>query len=372
VGNGLFPLLPLFASSLGAAPDLIGLYLALVSASITAGALMPGWLPERLSRRGLLIAGSSLGVPALLLLSGATALWQIIPLTCLLWFSGGICIALSSVYTGLLSRAGTRGRTFSLVALSSPCGLLVGGLLVGGLVTGWGYPATFRALAGLWAVLPCTFAVALSDLPAPSRPAQGLVPAQGRIAERWPLLLLAGALLSAASISVSQLGTSFAMQALRFSQAAIASTTTVSGLVMFPIVLLLGVVADRFGRRGLLLAGYLVTACGAVSLGASTALWQFWAAVALLRVGQAVNDAMAPALATDLLPASALGRYLPRLKATNWLAGMLSFAGAGYAMGQLGTGPVFLLAGASAVVGAGLLALLPARRRILLQGEPSV
>jgi MFS family permease len=372
VGNGLFPLLPLVASELGASPHLVGLYLALVSASITAGALLPGWLSERISRRRVLIVGSSVGVPALASLSWANALWQLIPLTCLLWFSGGICLALSSVYTGLLSRADTRGRTFSLVALSSPCGLLVGGLLAGSLVTWRGYAGAFQALGVLWAVLPLAFTVALPEIAAPPRATRAGGPARDLVAQRWPLLLLAGALLSAVSIGVSQLGTSLAMQALAFSPAAISSTTTAAGLAMLPMVLLLGALADRLGRRGLLLGGYLLTAGGAVALVTSAALWQFWMAIALLRAGQAVNDSIAPALATDLLPASALGRYLPRLKATNWLAGMLSFAGAGYAMARLGTGPVFLLAGAFAIAAAGLLMLLPVGRRAVLQGEPTI
>lgn len=370
VGNGLFPLLPLFVSRLGASPQLIGLYLALVSASITAGALLPGWLPEQISRRGLLIGGSGAGVPALLLLSETSALWQIIPLTCVLWFSGGTCLALSSVYTGLLSRPGSRGRTFSWVALSSPCGLLVGGLLVGGLVSAWGYPGAFRSLAALWAVLPCAFSIGLPRIGALARPAEREAPAADRVAERWPLLLLGGGLLSAVSISMGQFGASLTMEALHFTPADIASTTTVSGVVMLPIVLLLGLGADRLGRRGLLLAAYVVTACGALALGAATALWQFWAAVAMLRVGVAVNDAIAPALATDLMPASVLERYLPRLKATNWLAGMLSFLGAGYAIGRLGTGVIFVFAGAAAIGAAGLLTLLPVRRHILLHGEP--
>jgi hypothetical protein len=76
--------------------------------------------------------------------------------------------------------------------------------------------------------------------------------------------------------------------------------------------------------------------------------------------GRTVNDSMAGAVATDLLPRAALQRALPRLKAMNWLAGVFTFAGAGYAIEALGTTAIFLASALVALAAAGALVTLPA------------
>lgn len=80
VGSGLRPLLPIYASRFGATPRTIGLYLTVVAASITIGVLLPGWLPERISRKRLLVGTSLAGGLALVSLGQATSLWQVIVL----------------------------------------------------------------------------------------------------------------------------------------------------------------------------------------------------------------------------------------------------------------------------------------------------
>ncbi len=47
VGNGLLPLLPLYALALGLAEDALGVYLAGSFLALAAGALLAGWLSDR-------------------------------------------------------------------------------------------------------------------------------------------------------------------------------------------------------------------------------------------------------------------------------------------------------------------------------------
>lgn len=365
VGNGLNPLLPIYASKFGATPGIVGLYLTIIAASIMIGVLLPGWLPKRISRKRLLVFVSSIGGLALALLGEATALWQVVVLTAVLWFAGGNCLSLANVYTALLIPERDRGRMFSLLALSGPLGLLLGGLLVGALISWQGYTFMFLVLAILWSTLPFTFYATLREV-TPGVEDQPMISdstqARGTGHERWFPLLLVVALLSAATISVSEMGVSLSMQTLAFSPSAVSSTSTAAGLVMIPVVLLMSLLSDRLGRRNLLILGYLLTAIGAAMLVSAQVLWHFWGAMALVRMGQAVNDSLAPAVATDLLSADMLSRRLPRLKAMNWAAGIFSFTSAGYAMDTMGIGPVLLIAGSSAVVAASLLTLLPAHR----------
>ena len=363
VGNGLFPLLPIYASGYGATPGFVGIYLAIVSGAITVGALLPGIAPDNVSRGQLLVWSSAAGVPTLLLLSAATALWQVVLWTATLWFCAGVCLAVTSIYTGVLSEAEHRGRSFGMMALSTPFSLLLGGLSVGSLVGWLGFAPTFLLLAALWSTLPCVYALLLQHISGNGQTAEAPVTASERTPKGGYLLLLTGALLSAAAVSVGQMGTTLSMQDLAFLPAALGSTATAAGLAIIPLVLMMGMLSDRLGRGRFLILGYLVTAAGALALSSASALWHFWAGMALLRVGQAVNDAIAPALATDLLPPSAWSRALPRLKSVNWLAGTLSFAGVGYAIEKLGLGPIFVVTGGMAAGAAALLMLLSVSQR---------
>lgn len=371
VGYGLFPLLPLYATEFGASAGTIGIYLGLTYVAISVGSMLPSWLPERISRKRLFIAGALVGIPALGLLSVANAMWQVVVLTAAVWFSGGVGLAISSVYTGMLSNNGNQGRSFSLVSLSTPVASVLGGLIVGQLVAWQGYRFMFLALAVWWISLPLVVIFKLENVQTTASEDRSAVAAPApRLAGNGFLFLMLAALLVAGTTSVGRMGASLSMQALAFSPQAVSSTAAVSGLAMIPFILLQGALSDRLGRGRFLTFGYLLSAAGAVALMLSADLWHFWLAMALLMTGRAVNDSMAAAVATELLPRPALPRALPRLKAMNWVAGIASFAGAGYMMDALGMNIVFLVLGVAAVVAAGLMTLLPGKsRRVVVQGR---
>ena len=97
VGMGVFPLLPLYAAEFGAGPAEIGIYMAVTYISISVGTMLTSWLSERLSRRKTYLAAGVMGIPALVLLGQASSLWQVVILTSVVWFSGGIGLALANV-----------------------------------------------------------------------------------------------------------------------------------------------------------------------------------------------------------------------------------------------------------------------------------
>ena len=364
VGYGLFPLLPLYATEFGATAGTVGIYLGLTYVAISLGSMLPSWLPERISRKRLFLAASLVGIPALALLGVATSLWQVAILTAAVWFSGGVGLAVSSVYTGMISNQANQGRSFSLVSLSTPVASLLGGLIVGQLVGAYGYRIMFLALAVWWVGLPLVVIFKLENVQVSSggNTAGTSDPAAQTTGYGFPLLLLA-ALLVAGATSVGRMGASLSMQALAFSPQAVSSTAAVSGLAMIPFILVQGALSDRLGRRHFLTVGYLLSASGALALMLAGQLWHFWLAMALLMIGRAVNDSMAAAVATELLPRPALPRALPRLKAMNWVAGVVSFAGAGYVMDALGINSVFIALAAAAVIAAVVMSLLPGRNR---------
>ncbi len=76
-GNGVLPLLPAYASQLGASSQLTGLYLSFSYLATTAGTIAGGWLSDRLDRRkAILVATGVLCIPPTYLLGVATTVWH--------------------------------------------------------------------------------------------------------------------------------------------------------------------------------------------------------------------------------------------------------------------------------------------------------
>jgi MFS family permease len=99
VGMGLMPVLPLYAARFGASSSITRLYLSVIYVSITISTVLSSWLGSKLGCKRLYVLSAGLGAPALALMGQVSALWQVIILTALVWFSGGICMTLINVHT---------------------------------------------------------------------------------------------------------------------------------------------------------------------------------------------------------------------------------------------------------------------------------
>jgi MFS family permease len=353
IGMGLFPILPLYAMAFGASPAVAGLFMASTYAAISSGTLLAGWLAGYVGRKRLFVVTGGLSLPAVILLGQATTLWQVVLLTNVLWFAGGIGLTLTSVFTGLVANSQSRGKSFSLLHLASPLGALVGGVTVSQLLAWQGYGLLFVVLGLVWSVWPLV-GMLVEDRPAAAPLTTGssnhnktAVPLG---ASFYTLVLLT--LLSAATINVSRLGTSFSMQALNFSASAVASTAAISGLVTIPVAFYIGALSDRLGRRRFLSFSYLLAAAGALSLILASELWHFWLAATLLLVARSVSASVSAALATDLLAPQELERGLGWLNTAGWITGTVAFAGAGQALQTIGAPGLYITAAALAAVAA--------------------
>ena len=352
VGMGLFPVLPLYAARLGADSTLVGLYLALTYVSITLGTMAFGWLAARLPHRSILAAAGLSGILALALMGQVAALWQLIVLTGVVWFAGGLGLTMVSILTGLSASRDRRGWMFGLISLSTPLAAMGGGAVVSQLIAWKGYPAMFAALGAVWIVLPLaawrlenrSLADRVNSQPKTSA-------GQGRMGRAFYLMIMAFTL-SAIAVNVGRLGTSLSMHTLDFSPSSVASTATVSGLIAIPVVLLLGPLSDRLNRRHILAFSYLLVGAGVVTLAFAAQLWHFWLAATLLLIARCVNGATGSALATDMLTREQLVRGLSWLNSTAWASGILTFALGGYLINRAGAEAVYVAAGVLAVAGA--------------------
>lgn len=355
VGMGLFPILPLYAGNFGARPATIGIYLALTYAAITAGSMTTSWMASRFTRKRVYVVMGLAGIPALVFMGQAQALWQVILLTAIIWFTGGAGLSLTNVYTGLFAAESSRGRSFGMLALAQPLGAVLGGLAIARVINWQGYPSMFIALAAVWSLWPFIAIFKIHDWVAIATATKNKATALISLRSIGTFqLLAAAALLSALTISVGRLGLSLSMDAHDFSASAVSSVNVVAGLVTLPLVFLMGTLSDRFERKQMLMLSYLITA-GSV--------------LALIVVAMMATRSLGPALATDLLSPSALDRGLPWINAVNWIAGILGFAVSGYGMEVVGANSLYLLAAAVTGVAVLALSMIRCERRSTSQGE---
>jgi SET family sugar efflux transporter-like MFS transporter len=232
-----------------------------------------------------------------------------------------------------------------------------------------GYPLMFVLLGLVYAIWPLVGLWKLQDKPAIKEAKNQAAQPAGINSGRGYQWLLLAVLLSAMTVSVVRMGLSISMKAIDFSPAAISGANVVGGLVTIPLVLGLGALSDRLGRRLFLALGYLLAAFASVSLVMAEQLWHFWIVAAAVLVARTIGMSLASALATDILPPQALGRSLPLLGTMTWASGVLGFAGSGYVVETLGASNLYLIATLLALAAAGLMGALPRQRQEIVPDQ---
>jgi MFS family permease len=116
------------------------------------------------------------------------------------------------------------------------------------------------------------------------------------------------AVLGTIPVFAGRLGAALTMQAQGFGPGAIGSTVLVGGLLTVLLLPLIGVLADRLGRRPVTMLAHGVSALGMLTLAGAVELWHFWVAMALLATLSSACGALTAALAADLLPGALLTR----------------------------------------------------------------
>ncbi len=362
VGNGLNPLLPVYAEQLGASSTAIGLYMATAFITLTLGALSAGWISDRFHRRKLpLIICGVVMIPRIWLVGQVQSFWDLIGYTALLWFAGGLELALISILTGLSAGANERGKIFGILAATCGLGAVFGGFAIGWLVDNWGYSIMFTVLAVFATILPIA-----------SLPLEEKIIKEAEVSntpkEKSPglgknfYLLFAATILFSIPIDSALLIRSLVMGDMGFSSLEISSTGMISGLVSIPFPFLLGWISDRIGRKTLLYSTYLL---GCVFFGLfviATQFWHFLLAFAIYGISQGAYT-IGSALVADLVPSASLGKGLSALSASLWIGGVIGYGASGVMKQGLGLELTFIIVGLIAL--AAVIVLIPIRARSL-------
>jgi hypothetical protein len=324
-----------------------------------------GWLPNGLrGRRGLIIAGGVLSIPALWLMGRVRAPWELAAVSAMWCFWSGMTVALVNVLAGLSAAHGTRGKVFGILSLNAGLGALLGGLAVGPIIERWGYPALFAVLASFALLWPIAASFLQNGNLPQARSSRVEAAQEGVRLGRSFYFLLLGSLAATLAAYVFIVGRSLVMARLGLGATAISATSALSEVPILPLPLLLGRLSDRFGRKPFLILGYLAASGGLLGLAAAASVWHFWISSTLI-TASLITGAVGTALVTDVLPKETLSKGLTLFGATTWIAGILGCVGAGYAMEHLGSVATFV-SGALLPVAATalLLAIRPADQRL--------
>ncbi len=355
-GNGTLPLLPVYATRLGASPVFTGYYLAFAFLSLTLGTVSAGWLSDRLQRRrSLLLTAGVLTAPVIWMMGQVTDINQLAILTAANWFLCGVQLTMLRVIAGLFAEESERGRVFGILGMAGPLGGLLGGLTVGSVAGRWGYPTMFLVLA-LWLLLFPLLVLLLQDTEM-EREREALEPAVEKVSvlQVGLLLLLSTGLMTSVANQSSILGRSLAMNTLGFPPGAITSTVAVGGIVSLPLPPLIGWLSDRMGRKRLLAICYLLLAMGLLVLGVSNSLWHYWAVVSLVHIGSFASTSVGQAMVTDVVAQGGLGFALSLYGASGWVGGIVGHAATGHAIEALGMQSTFTMGALLCVMAAFLL-----------------
>jgi MFS family permease len=360
VGSGQLPLLPVYAIHLGADPTGAGLYLAFAYLALAAGALAAGWVSDRFQNRKFpIIIVGLVAVPLTWLMGQVTGIFGLSVLTAILWFCGGLQLALVEILTGLSAEEGQRGMIFGILSITVGLGELLGGVSAGYMVEHWGYSGMFTGLALFFFLSPLA-AFFLTETKAVQAQEESQAGDAHGLSVGFNLLLIASVIGSISGFIVV-LVRSLLMNDLGFGAMAISSTGAIGGFVTLPLPFLAGWLSDRTDRKSFLYIGYLAGLASVCALAFSTTLWHFWLVVVLGAFSGAVIAPIGSAMVTDLLSPQALGKGLALYGAAGWVGGVIGFAGAGYALETLGTTITMVIGFFLALVA--IVVLIPVRSR---------
>lgn len=334
-GNGLIPLLPVYAELLGANSTISGLYLAFSYFAIAIGAFSADKAAgSRFGRKRSLLLATLASSPLAWLMGQVRSLWALIFLTALLWFFGGLALALINIITGVFAGEHERGKVFGALALTSAMGSVIGGLGTGWLVNTWNFTTMFSVLAGFMLLGPISvFFINEAE----DKKIQTKVNEQQ---ESQPLGRFYW-LLFAASIAVSIVGyfillaRSISMNDMGFNPLEISSTIVVGGLISLPLPYFMGSLSDHVDRKHVIVFGYLSAIAATILLAFSNQLWHFWLVSILQGIAFGSNSSVGNAYVTDIVPSVSFDRGLAIFGTTTWIGGIIGFALTGFMLQNL-------------------------------------
>ncbi|MEE8449268.1 MAG: MFS transporter [Thermodesulfobacteriota bacterium] len=319
--NALAPVLPLFGRTFGVSTTLVGLLIASFGLARVLGDLPSGYLSDRFDTRLLLIGGPLIVGVSAILAGFATNFWE---LTAYRFFQGvgSACYNTAAMITVLgLSTTENRGRILGAYHTSLLIGSSLGPAIGGVLGEHVSLRAPFFVYAGMSFLISISiyFRIARAGAswanrkrPVPDKPksAPAFLPSLKicfsnrnfrlvavitfllfltRIGSRLTILPLFGA--EELKLGPSQIGLALAWM----------------GILNFSFLYPAGTLADRWGRKTLLVPSCLLMALGLLMFGFSYGFWSFMASATVLGIATGMSGPIPAVYAADVVPLNNYG-----------------------------------------------------------------
>ncbi len=363
LGFGLItPVLPAYARSFGLSAGAVGLVIGVYGLARFLANVPAGQLAERQGRKPVLILGTAITTVASALMATAASLGQLLLYRLLAGFGAATVLTGGQVMVGDLATAENRGRMMSLYQGFFLIGVGLGPSLGGLLADRFGLRAPFVAYA-LFSGLACLVALLVIRETKPrgtvrSTATPDAAPGAAARAVVWSAPFLLVGLVSFVQF-FARTGAFFTVVPLLgkdrmgASEAQIGLVQTLAQVVNLAVLYHAGLLADRLGRKRVIVPATLV--CGlAMALFALSGSYAVYVLSALVwGLGSGFAGPSPAAYVADLAPPALRGRVFGAYRSLadsgyivgpillGWLAGV-----GGYALPLLLTAALFLLSGA--------------------------
>lgn len=304
LGIGIIvPVMPVFATSLGASGVALGLIIA--AFSITRGIFQPivGSLSDRWGRKGFLVCGLLVYGLVGLAMPEATSVLNLIVIRAFHGVGSAMIVPVAMAWVSDMSPVGQEGRSMGLLHIAIFTGIGSGPLLGGFFTDLWGMASAFYAMAGLSflaMILVCL------QLPAPEPRDLGI--RRMGIIEALRRMLThrrTGGILLARMATMLIMVPTMAFLPLLMHQwfgssgmeigIVIACRTLVNALLQMPF----GRMADRRDKTGMLLGGCLLISAVMCLVPLADSFWWLLVLFVLLGMGEAIIWPTLGAFATE-------------------------------------------------------------------------
>jgi MFS family permease len=306
----IYPLLPVFLTSvLGAGAAFVGMVEGIAESTASLLKLFSGWLSDRIGKRkGLILLGYGLAGVARPLISISSAAWQVLLIRAGDRTGKGLRGSPRDALVAASCEENERGKAFGFHRSMDHAGAILGPLLASLLL--FLLPGNYRLMFLLAAIpglltLPL-IALGVREIKPPSlSPVQGvkltLAPFSGNFKAYLLILVLftlgnstdAFLLLRATTLGVAPALLPLLWIVLHL----VKMITSVPG----------GMLSDKMGRRGIIIAGWLVYGLAYLGFGLAGQAWQAWALFAFYGLFFGLTEGVEKAFVADLVPETLRG-----------------------------------------------------------------
>ena len=306
----IYPLLPVFlTTTLGAGAAFLGLIEGIAESTASLLKLFSGWFSDRIGKRkGLVLFGYGLAAVARPLISISHAAWQVLLIRAGDRAGKGVRGSPRDALVAGSCEESERGKAFGLQRAMDHAGAIAGPLLASGLL--FFVPGNYRltfALASIPGLLTLPLiALSVREVKPASSPARKAVKLSlSPFSRKFKVYL--------AVLVLFTLGNSSdAFLLLR-------AKTLGVGIALLPILWIVlhlvkmltsvpgGVLSDRLGRKGVIVAGWLIYALTYLGFGLAGKAWQAWALFAFYGLFFGLTEGVEKAFVADLVPETLRG-----------------------------------------------------------------